>query len=109
VIEGLSSFDQGRVTVVGWDVKTHARRIKAWPGVQLQELGLRPDLTPLEHVELFARLGGQPLRRLQAHAWLERVGLEEHAMRPRASSALGGLALYTLAFTALAARSVRLS
>ncbi len=79
ILQGLRCADHGRVAVLGLDIDTHATQIKRRIGVQLQRTSLLPDLTALEQIELFARLYGRDLNRVNALKLLERVALTEKA------------------------------
>ncbi len=79
IVEGLRAPDQGRATVLGFDVAQHARQIKARIGVQLQATSLLPYLSAIEQVELFARLYGRHMHRRTALDLLARLALEDKA------------------------------
>lgn len=84
IIQGLRPADAGDVSVLGMDITTDARAIKARIGVQLQTTSLLRDLGALEQVMLFARLYGRPTDRAHARALLGRFELEHKAnARPR--------------------------
>ena len=79
ILQGLRRADHGNVLVLGLDINTHATQIKHRIGVQLQRTSLLPDLTALEQIELFARLYGRNLNRVNALKLLERVALADKA------------------------------
>ena len=81
MLEGVRRSDEGRVRVLGWDVADHASEVKRYLGVQLQEIGLLPELTAIEQVQLFGRLAGLRVGEGEALDWLERVGLTDQADR----------------------------
>jgi molybdate transport system ATP-binding protein len=93
-IAGLVPLDSGRVEVDGEVVEDSAARVRVLPerrpiGVVFQDHLLFPHLTALENVAFGLRARGEGRRpaREKAAAWLERVGLSDHADRkPRALS-----------------------
>jgi ABC-2 type transport system ATP-binding protein len=89
IIEGLRSADAGSVGVLGMDISTDARAIKARIGVQLQSTSLLPDLAAIEQVMLFSRLYGKPFDLSEARSLLERFDLGEKA-RSRPGKLSGG-------------------
>lgn len=78
IVEGLTNADSGRVSVLGLDVATHARDVKARLGVQLQSSSYYEYLTLREILTL---LGSFYPRRLSPQYLLERVNLEDKARR----------------------------
>jgi len=76
IIEGLQSPDQGRVTVLGKDIRRNARWIKARIGVQLQSSAYFAFLTLHEILTLLGRFYPKRLPPLEL---LEMVGLEDRA------------------------------
>jgi ABC-2 type transport system ATP-binding protein len=89
IIEGLRSADAGSVGVLGMDISTDARAIKARIGVQLQSTSLLPDLAAIEQVMLFSRLYGKPFDLSEARSLLECFDLGEKA-RSRPGKLSGG-------------------
>ncbi|HJW23001.1 MAG TPA: ABC transporter ATP-binding protein, partial [Candidatus Limnocylindrales bacterium] len=59
MIEGLHGPDSGAISVLGMDVRTHARAIKLRVGVQLQTAALYPQLTVAELLALFGSFYGR--------------------------------------------------
>lgn len=78
IVEGLQQPDSGSVSVLGLDVSTRSRDIKARTGVQLQASSYYEYLTLRE---ILALLGSFYPRRLQPDELLERVGLADKAAR----------------------------
>jgi ABC-2 type transport system ATP-binding protein len=66
MIEGLHPPDGGSISVLGLDVKDHARAIKNRVGVQLQTAALYPQLKVIELLRLFASFydRAQPVERV---------------------------------------------
>jgi molybdate transport system ATP-binding protein len=93
-LAGLVPLDRGRVALDGTVLEDAAARVRVAPerrpiGVVFQDYLLFPHLSSLENVAFGLRARGVPRAeaRRQAAAWLERVGLAEHAAsRPRALS-----------------------
>ncbi len=79
IIEGLMAPDEGRVRVLGLDVTTQTRAVKARIGVQLQETSLIDELRVHEQMELFARLYGRSISRDEIEELLAMVGLQSKA------------------------------
>ena len=78
IVEGLLPPDSGRVSVLGLDVATRGREVKARVGVQLQASSYYEYLTLQEILSL---LGGFYPRRLSPRDLLERVSLGDKARR----------------------------
>ena len=78
IVEGLLPPDSGRVNVLGLDVATRGREVKARVGVQLQASSYYEYLTLQEILSL---LGGFYPRRLSPRDLLERVSLGDKARR----------------------------
>ncbi len=78
IIEGLQPPDSGMVSVLGLDVVTQSRDIKARTGVQLQASSYYEYLSLRE---ILALLGSFYPRRLPPLELLERVGLGDKAAR----------------------------
>ena len=93
-IAGLVPLHSGRVEVDGEVLEDSAARVRVLPehrpiGVVFQDHLLFPHLSALENVAFGLRARGEGRRtaREKAAAWLERVGLSDHADRkPRALS-----------------------
>jgi molybdate transport system ATP-binding protein len=93
-IAGLVPLDRGRVEVDGEVLEDSAAGVRILPehrpiGVVFQDHLLFPHLSALENVAFGLRSRGEGRRqaREKAAAWLERVGLSDHADRkPRALS-----------------------
>jgi ABC-2 type transport system ATP-binding protein len=79
VLEGLTQADAGRVRVLQMDVDIAPARIRGRIGVLLQNTSLLPDLTVVEQVQMFAGLYGRQMKRNEALALLEHVGIAEKA------------------------------
>ncbi len=78
ILEGLQPPDSGMVSVLGLDVATQSRDIKARTGVQLQASSYYEYLSLRE---ILALLGSFYPRRLSPLELLERVGLRDKAAR----------------------------
>ena len=78
IVEGLTAADSGRVSVLGLDVATRSRDVKARLGVQLQSSSYYEYLTLREILTL---LGSFYPRRLSPQDLLERVNLGDKARR----------------------------
>ena len=78
ILEGLQPPDSGMVSVLGLDVATQSRDIKARTGVQLQASSYYEYLSLRE---ILALLGSFYPRRLSPLELLERVGLGDKAAR----------------------------
>ena len=78
IVEGLTTADSGRVSVLGLDVATQSREVKARLGVQLQSSSYYEYLTLREILSL---LGSFYPRRLSPQDLLERVNLGDKARR----------------------------
>ena len=78
IVEGLTAADSGRVSVLGLDVATQSREVKARLGVQLQSSSYYEYLTLRE---ILALLGSFYPRRLSPQDLLERVNLGDKARR----------------------------
>ena len=78
IVEGLTAADSGRVSVLGLDVATHSREVKARLGVQLQSSSYYEYLTLREILSL---LGSFYPRRLSPQDLLDRVNLGDKARR----------------------------
>ncbi|WP_376796033.1 ABC transporter ATP-binding protein [Thermogemmatispora sp.] len=76
-IEGLISFQEGRISVDGYEVAHHRRKVKSMLGVQLQDETLFTDLTALEAVQFYGALYNTFPSRAEALALLERFDLAE--------------------------------
>ena len=78
IVEGLTAADSGKVSVLGLDVQTQVRDVKARLGVQLQSSSYYEYLTLREILSL---LGSFYPRRLAPQDLLERVNLGDKARR----------------------------
>ena len=78
IVEGLTAADSGRVSVLGLDVRTQSRDVKARLGVQLQSSSYYEYLTLREILSL---LGSFYPRCLSPQDLLERVNLWKKASR----------------------------
>ena len=78
IVEGLTAADSGRVSVLGLDVQTQVRDVKARLGVQLQSSSYYEYLTLREILSL---LGSFSPRRHSPKDLLERVSLGDKAHR----------------------------
>ena len=95
---GLRDIDAGSIEIGGAVVDEPIRRIHVPPqrrkvGMAFQDYALFPSLTVLENVAFGLRATGRPrqeARRIAA-AWLQRMGLEQHA-RSRPAALSGGQA-----------------
>ena len=121
-LAGLAPLDAGRLTLDGRTLEEPAARLRVAPeerpvGVVFQDYLLFPHLSALDNVAFGLRtrggrgqggwgghwLGGKAAARAEAAAWLDRVGLAEHAgARPRSLS--GGQAQRVALARALAPR-----
>src|ERR1700746_1000307 len=54
ILEGLLRPTSGEVRILGYTWQTHARELREWMGISLQETRLSEKLTVRETVELFA-------------------------------------------------------
>ena len=77
MIEGLREPDSGRVSVVGYDVRTDTEKVKQRIGIQLQSTSLFDHLTVAELVGLFASLYGADDSRGKIDRLLGLVSLQE--------------------------------
>ena len=81
ILTTLLRPDAGRARLLGLDVVEDRARVRAQLGVVFQESSLDPELTPREHLRLYARLFHLDRPRWRADAMLERMQLEEDADR----------------------------
>lgn len=79
MIYGLSTVQQGSLTVLGEQITLTPPRIKARMGVVPQEDSLDPDLTVLENLEVYGGFFGLSSResRQRGQEWLNFMGLED--------------------------------
>ncbi|MCL8207517.1 MAG: ABC transporter ATP-binding protein [Actinomycetia bacterium] len=82
MIEGLRRPDAGRIRVLGHDVRTQARAVKARVGIQLQSSSFLDLLTVRETVDLVARLYPRALPRPALSGLIARLGLDDKAASP---------------------------
>ena len=95
MIEGLRPADDGRIEVLGIDVRRHPRQVKERIGVQLQSTAFFKQLSPSQILNLF---GSFYPRALPVDQLIGMVDLEEK--RDAASSNLSGGQLQRLAIAA---------
>ena len=95
MIEGLRPADEGRIEVLGIDVRRHPRQVKERIGVQLQSTAFFKQLSPSQILNLF---GSFYPRALPVDQLIGMVDLEEK--RDAASSNLSGGQLQRLAIAA---------
>ena len=95
MIEGLRPADEGRIEVLGIDVRRHPRQVKERIGVQLQSTAFFKQLSPSQILNLF---GSFYSRALPVDQLIGMVDLEEK--RDAASSNLSGGQLQRLAIAA---------
>lgn len=81
ILTTLLRPDGGRARLLGLDVVEDRARVRAQLGVVFQESSLDPELTPREHLRLYARLYHLDRPRQRADAMLERMQLQEEADR----------------------------
>jgi len=74
ILEGFRTRDAGRVSVLGVDPTTHARRLREQMGIVLQSTGIDPYLTVAETIDMYRGFYPHP-RSLDEVITL--VGLEE--------------------------------
>ena len=60
ILEGLLQPSSGQVTILGRTWQTHARELREWLGVSLQETRLSEKLTVRETIELFSSFFREP-------------------------------------------------
>jgi ABC-2 type transport system ATP-binding protein len=60
ILEGLLKPTSGEVRILGYTWQTHARELREWMGISLQETRLSEKLTVRETIELFASFYRQP-------------------------------------------------
>jgi ABC-2 type transport system ATP-binding protein len=82
ILSTLIPPGRGEARVLGCDVVTDRRGVRALVGLVFQESTLDPDLTAREHLDLFARLYHLPDRPRRVTEVLELVGLQRDADRP---------------------------
>ncbi|MBX5450413.1 ABC transporter ATP-binding protein [Thermogemmatispora sp.] len=88
-IEGLIRFQDGHITVNGYDVTRHTRKVKSLLGVQLQEEMLFIDLTATEAIQFYGALYNTFPSRAEALELLERFDLADK-QNARVSTLSGG-------------------
>jgi ABC-2 type transport system ATP-binding protein len=81
VLTTLRRPDAGEARLLGRDVVAERDAVRAAVGVVFQESTLDPELTPREHLDLYARLYHLPERRQRVDEVLALVGLEDAANR----------------------------
>src|SRR3984893_15842971 len=60
ILEGLLEPSSGEVTILGHTWRSHARELREWLGISLQETRLSEKLTVEETLELFASFYREP-------------------------------------------------
>src|SRR5260370_5779423 len=60
ILEGLLNPTSGEVRILGYTWQTHARELREWMGISLQETRLSEKLTVRETIELFASFYRRP-------------------------------------------------
>ncbi len=60
ILEGLLKPTSGEVRILGYTWQTHARELREWMGISLQETRLSEKLTVRETIELFASFYRRP-------------------------------------------------
>ncbi|GBD11708.1 putative ABC transporter ATP-binding protein YxlF [bacterium HR23] len=78
-ILGLLKY-QGRISILGYDARSHGKQARAFIGVVPQEPTFPDHWTSAQVLEMVADLRGIPRERVGV--MLERVGLTSHAHRP---------------------------
>jgi len=81
VLTTLRRPDAGVAKLLGRDVVAERDAVRSAVGLVFQESTLDPELTPREHLDLYARLYHLPERRQRVEEMLALVGLEEDAAR----------------------------
>ena len=81
ILTTLLRPDAGRARLLGLDVVEERTRVRAMLGVVFQEPSLDPELTPREHLRLYARLYHLDRPKQRADEMLERMHLLEEADR----------------------------
>lgn len=91
MIYGLSTVNEGKLTVFGEEITLTPPRIKARMGVVPQEDSLDPDLTVLENLEVYGGFFGLSASesRQRGREWLDFMGLEDRGSA-RVDSLSGG-------------------
>ena len=79
MIQGVSPFSYGKLTLAGMDIAEHARTIKGIVGVAPQEDNLDPDFTVFQNLTVYARYFDIPKEkaRTRADELLKFMQLEE--------------------------------
>ena len=81
VLTTLRRPDAGVARLLGRDVVAERDAVRAQVGLVFQESTLDPELTPREHLELYARLYHLPDRRRRVDEMLALIGLDDAADR----------------------------
>lgn len=71
ILEGLLKPTSGEVRILGYTWQTHARQLREWLGISLQETRLSEKLTVRETIELFASFYRRPKSAEEVLAELE--------------------------------------
>lgn len=78
-IEGLVKFQEGKITVDGFDAKEKPLYARAAMGVQLQSTSFQPELHVPEILQLYAGVYGVPLNNQRVAEILKEIKLEDAA------------------------------
>ena len=81
VLTTLQRLDAGVAKLLGRDTVAERDAVRSAVGLVFQESTLDPELTPREHLDLYARLYHLPERRQRVEEMLALVGLEDDAGR----------------------------
>ena len=81
VLSTLLRPDGGTAHLLGHDVVTESAAVRPLVGLVFQEATLDPELTPREHLDLYARLYHLTDRRARVAEMLALIGLEDDADR----------------------------
>lgn len=76
-VEGLIKPRSGKITVCGYDMKSHPREAKSNMGVQLQANSFQPELTIAEIIQLFGGIYGVELSKDRIQDILKEIKLDE--------------------------------
>ena len=82
ILTTLARPDAGEALLLGRDVVEERSAVRRDVGIVFQESTLDPELTPREHLELYARLYHLAEPRTRVAEMLELVGLTDSAERP---------------------------
>jgi ABC-2 type transport system ATP-binding protein len=76
-VEGLIKPRSGKITVCGYDMKSHPLEAKSNMGVQLQANSFQPELTITEIIQLFGGIYGVELSKDKVQGILKEIGLDD--------------------------------